>query len=297
MRFLSFVEIKTKITSVLTFLLMLSFFWQQRVDIDWYKTLLFFCGMFMFDLTTTAINNYNDTKKNGLALPLERRLALFMMLLLFAVSVALGLWLVAVTDFIVLILGGICFAIGVLYSYGPVPISHTPLGEVVSGFFYGFMIPFILFYINMPDMLKVDITGGNIIIALSANDMLSVILLSVVPFCLTANIMLANNTCDLEHDKTVGRYTLPAFIGPKLAVRLFVALYIIAFAIIPVCVVLGRLHWATLFCFSLVPFIWKKVSLFVKHQKKSETFIVSVISFIVVIVPLTILNAIGALLQ
>ena len=296
MKFLSFVEIKTKITSVLTFLFVLTFFWQQKVDVDLPKTLLFFLGMFLFDLTATAINNYNDTKKNGQALMIERKKALFLLLLLFAISTALGIWLVAVTDFVVLILGGICFMVGVLYSFGPVPFSHTPFGEVLSGFFYGFMIPLILFYINLPELLNVEVVGGSILIALSGHDLLSLVLVAIIPFCLTANIMLANNICDLEQDKKVGRYTLPAFIGTKFAVRLFVALYCVVFATIPLCVLFGRLHPITLLCFAVAPFVWKKVKLFVKHQEKSETFVVAVISFIAVLVPLIALNAIGAVL-
>lgn len=297
MKFLSFVEIKTKITSVLTFLFMLSFFWQQKVDVDLLKTLLFFCGMFLFDLTATAINNYNDTKKNGLTLTIERKKALFVMLLLFVISTALGIYLVAITDIVVLILGGICFMVGVLYSFGPVPFNHTPFGEILSGFFYGFMIPLILFYINIPELINIEVTNGNILIAISGSYLLSLLMLSVIPFCLTANIMLANNICDLEQDKAVGRYTLPAFIGIKAAVLLFVTLYGVVFAAVLLCVVLGRLHPITLLCFAVVPFIWQKVKLFYKYQSKSETFVVSVFSFIAVLVPLISLNIIGAVLQ
>ena len=297
MKFLTFVEIKTKITSVLTFLFVLTFFWQQKLSVDIAKTLLFFCGMFVFDLTATAINNYNDTKKNGQALTIERKKALFLMILLFVISTAIGFWLVALTDIFVLILGGICFMVGVLYSYGPVPFSHTPLGEILSGFFYGFMIPLILFYINLPELFMVNIIGNNITFVLSAHNILSLLLLSVIPFCLTANIMLANNICDLEQDKAVGRYTLPAFIGKKAAVGLFVALYIIVFATIPVCVLLERLHPITILCLGVVPFVWKKVNLFIKHQSKRETFVVSVFTFVAVLVPLIALNAIGTVLQ
>ena len=219
------------------------------------------------------------------------------MLLLFLVSTVLGIWLVAVTDIVVLALGSICFMVGVLYSFGPVPFNHTPFGEILSGFFYGFMIPLILFYINLPELLSIEFADGNFLIAISGDVLLSLLLLAVIPFCLTANIMLANNICDLEHDKAVGRYTLPAFIGRKAAVKLFVALYCIVFAAVLVCVFLGRLHPITLICFAVLPFILQKVKLFYKHQSKSETFAVSVFSFIAVIVPLTALNIIGAVIQ
>jgi 1,4-dihydroxy-2-naphthoate octaprenyltransferase len=106
--------------------------------------------MFIFDLTTTAINNYIDSKTNGQILDFSRKTALIIIYCLFGISTVLGLYLAYLTDIAVLFAGGICFLCGVLYTFGPLPISRQPLGEVYSGAFYGIMIPFILMYINMP---------------------------------------------------------------------------------------------------------------------------------------------------
>ena len=84
-------------------------------------------------------------------LQFERRIALAIIYVLFGLSMALGLYLAYLTDIVVLLLGGLCFLAGVLYTYGPVPISRQPLGEVMSGVFYGLFIPFLLLYINMPE--------------------------------------------------------------------------------------------------------------------------------------------------
>jgi len=106
--------------------------------------------MFTFDLTTTAINNYIDTKTNEQILPFSRRAAFLIILLLFAVSAAAGILLVLFTDIVVLVVGALCFLCGILYTGGPVPISRQPLGELLSGIFYGLFIPFLILYINMP---------------------------------------------------------------------------------------------------------------------------------------------------
>jgi 1,4-dihydroxy-2-naphthoate octaprenyltransferase len=53
-------------------------------------------------------------------------------------------------------------------------------------------------------------------------------LLAVLPFCLTANIMLANNICDVGHDARVNRYTLPIYLR-KYALHLFAFLYYAAY--------------------------------------------------------------------
>ena len=88
-RFLGYVEIKTKITSIFAFLMTLSFLFYIEQPIVLSRTLLFFAGMFLFDLTTTAINNYIDTKTNDQVLQFKRRNALIIIYILFD-SAALG---------------------------------------------------------------------------------------------------------------------------------------------------------------------------------------------------------------
>jgi 1,4-dihydroxy-2-naphthoate octaprenyltransferase len=131
----------------------IAFLLYQKQTIHWGLTLLFFAAMFLFDLTTTAINNYIDTKNNHQTLQFTRRTALIIIYVLFGISTALGLTLAYFTDIVILLVGGICFLCGVFYTYGPVPISRQPLGEVLSGVFYGLLIPFILLYINSPVVL------------------------------------------------------------------------------------------------------------------------------------------------
>ncbi|NLV37096.1 MAG: UbiA family prenyltransferase, partial [Clostridiaceae bacterium] len=204
-RFLDYVEIKTKITSFFAFLMTIAFLVYKGQSIDWRLTVIFFCSMFIFDLTTTAINNYIDTKTNDQVLQFNRRHALLIIYVLFAISMALGLYLAYATDVVVLIIGGICFLTGVLYTYGPVPISRQPLGEIFSGVFYGLFIPFLLLYINLPKgtFLSVNLGWERVSVELMVVPVLKVLLLSVIPVCTTANIMLANNICDIEKDVSV----------------------------------------------------------------------------------------------
>ena len=117
-RFLSYVEIKTKITSVFAFLLTFGYLLYRGQPIDCLRTGVFFFSMFLFDLTTTAINNFIDTKTNDQVLQFQRRIALAIIFALFAISTALGLYLAYLTDIVVLLLGGICFLTGVFYTYG-----------------------------------------------------------------------------------------------------------------------------------------------------------------------------------
>ncbi len=279
-----YIEIKTKITSTFTFMLTIGFLLYQRQDIQWGKTLVFFAGMFFFDLTTTAINNYIDSKDNGQILPFERRNALLIIYALFGISTAFGLYLAYSTDLVILVIGGICFVCGVLYTYGPLPISRMPLGEVVSGFFYGAIIPFILMYINMPKgtFMTYSLSFETVSLSVQVVPVLTLLLFSITPFAVTANVMLANNICDLEKDITVKRYTLPYYIGKKTALYLFAGLYYMTYAAAILLVVFGILSPVVLISLLTIVPVQKNINKFFKKQEKATTFGVSIMNFILI---------------
>lgn len=282
-KFFNYVEIKTKITSTFTFLLTIGFLLYQRQEMHWGKTLLFFAGMFFFDLTTTAINNYIDTKENDQILAFGRKQALLIIYVLFGISAAFGLYLAWLTDLVVLVTGGICFLFGVFYTYGPLPVSRIPLGEVISGFFYGVIIPFILMYINSPKgtFLTYGLSLETVSLSVQVIPVLTLLLFAVTPFAVTANIMLANNICDLEKDIAVKRHTLPYYIGKK-ALILFAGLYYMTYLSMILMVIFRILPPVVLLSlFTIIP-VQKNIRAFFKKQEKSTTFNLSILNFILI---------------
>lgn len=261
----------------------IAFLVYREQQIDWVRTGVFFSSMFIFDLTTTAINNYIDTKTNDQVLQFERKKALLIIYLLFGISTALGLYLAYITDIVVLLLGGACFLAGVLYTYGPVPISRQPLGELLSGVFYGLFIPFILLYINMPEGTFLNFSAGwdKIGVELMIMPTLSVVLLSVIPVCTTANIMLANNICDLQKDIAAKRYTLPYYLGKK-ALYLFAALYYMTYAATVAMTAMGILPPVCLLSLLTIFIVQKNINKFLKHQEKATTFMTSIVNYVVI---------------
>ena len=290
-RFLDYTEIKTKITSVFAFLMTIAFLFYKEQLIDWKRTVVFFCSMFLFDLTTTAINNYIDTKTNDQVLQFRRRNALLIIFVLFGISTALGLYLAYLTDIVVFLLGGLCFLCGVFYTYGPVPISRQPLGELLSGIFYGLLIPLILLYINMPEgtYLTFSLGWDRIDISLMVMPLISILLLSVLPVCTTANIMLANNICDVEKDVAVKRFTLPYYLGRKKALTLFAGIYYMTY-IATILMVLLRILSPVCLIFLLTIFgVQKNINTFFKKQEKRTTFIVAIKNYIIIMGTITLL--------
>jgi len=295
-RFLSYVEIKTKITSLFAFLITIAFLVYKEQRIDLKRTIVFFCSMFLFDLTTTAINNYIDTKTNDQTLQFQRRTAFIIILILFVISTALGLYLAFITDIVVLILGAMCFLAGIFYTYGPVPVSRQPLGEIMSGIFYGLFIPFLLLYINMPEgtFLSFSIGLDKISAEIMVKPMIEVLLLSVIPAFATANIMLANNICDVEKDIAVKRYTLPYYLGKK-ALILFAVLYYLIYADIILMVATGILPPECLLMLLTLWLVQKNISVFMKRQEKATTFKTAIANYIIIVGTATALIFIGAL--
>ncbi len=298
-RFFDYTEIRTKITSIYAFLLTIAYLYFIDQPIDFKLTLIFFMSMFLFDLTTTAVNNYIDTKTNGQMLPFSRKSALFILYGLLGLSAAIGLYLACLTDIVVLLAGGFCFICGVLYTYGPLPISRQPLGEILSGLFYGLLIPFILIYINTMNgyLLSIQLDYHVFRLEIRLLPMLSLLLLSIAPACATANIMLANNICDIDKDIKVKRYTLPFYLGVKKAVNLFAVLYYISYAATAAMVALKLLSPLMLLTFlTLIP-VQKNIQAFRERQIKSETFICSIKNYVLIMTAQCLLILISGILN
>lgn len=296
-RFLDYVEIKTKITSTFAFMMAMAWLFYVGQSIRWLPTIVFFGSMFLFDLATTAINNYIDSKTTNKELQFNKKTAKGIILTLMAVSTGLGIYLVYLTDIIVFFVGGLCFLCGVFYTYGPVPISRQPLGEIISGIFYGLFIPFLVLYMNMPQgtYLALGLSMETIFIQLEILPLISIILLAVAPFCTTANIMLANNICDIEKDILVKRYTLPYYLGEK-ALYLFSALYYMPYAATILMVVLKILSPICLI--SLLNIFWVKrnIRVFLKNQIKDSTFVVSINNYMIIMGTNTLLIFISGMI-
>lgn len=295
-RFLDYVEIRTKITSTFAFIMTIALLVYHKQSIDWKLTLVFFASMFLFDLTTTAINNYIDTKTNNQTLQFKRKTALIIILVLFGISTAFGLYLAYMSDIVIFLIGGLCFLCGVFYTYGPLPISRMPLGEFFSGLFYGFFIPFIILYLNTPKgtFLAFDINSQSVFVELMIWPIASLLLFAIIPFCTTANIMLANNMCDLKKDILVKRHTLPYYVGKK-SIYLYAGIYYMTYLATIVMVVVGILSPICLLSLLTIFIVQKNIKQFMKKQDKATTFILSIKNYVIIMGVNTLLIFISAL--
>ncbi|MBB6216147.1 1,4-dihydroxy-2-naphthoate octaprenyltransferase [Anaerosolibacter carboniphilus] len=295
--FLELVEIQTKVASIIPFLLGTCYAVYRFDAFNLKNFLLMFVSLFCIDMATTAINNYQDfkraNKKHGYGYEshnamvshnLKESTALAMIFMLLAIAILFGILLFLNTNILVLVLGVLSFGIGVLYSFGPIPISRTPFGEIFSGGFMGFIIPFIAIYIHVYDQNVVNIAmkGGMINLDINILEILFIALISLPSTVGISNIMLANNICDIEDDLENKRYTLPVFIGKGPALKVFKSLYYIGYIALVILLIIGVVPWVSVITLATFVLVNKHISTFYEKQNKKDTFIVAVKNFVVV---------------
>lgn len=299
--FLKLVEIQTKVASVIPFTTALLFVLYSTKQINVVNMVIMFFSMVIFDMAVTALNNYYDykraEKKHGYNYEIHNSIVQYglktstvkaTIAVMVTISAALGLLLVYRTNLITLLLGALCFAIGFAYSYGPMPISRTPFGEIFSGFTMGLGIPFITFYANMFDrnVLNLSLAGNEFSLTFDVYSMLGIVLVSLPAVFGIANIMLANNICDIEDDLSNKRYTLPIVVGRDKAILLLKILFALAYVSIAAAVVLRVLPlYSLLVLITIIP-LSKNVKLFVANPTKKDTFGSIVGSFVLLSVAL-----------
>lgn len=275
--FLELVEFKAKTASVLPFFIGICFSLYNFHKLHLGLVLLYFIAMVIFNMAVDILDNYNDyhhatevhdyrEKTNIIGREnLDLKIAFRMMIGMIIVSAMIGIGLSFIVGWPFLLMGLFCYGVGIFYSSGPKPLSSLPLGEVFSGITMGFMITLLCVFLNTYDVFQWSFTNISEIFMISLPNTLWI-----------ANLMLANNICDLEEDETNNRFTLVHYLGKHQALNLFVTLNILAFLAILLSVLLGFAPWSMLGTFLVAPFIFKQVQLFLKRQIKRETFICAV---------------------
>jgi len=283
--FLNFVEISTKLASVLPFFVGAGYALYRFGSLKPRQTLVFFAAMLLFDMTTTAINNHIGHRQTGRTPHYSGAASVAIILAMGLTAAALGLYLVSMAGIVVLLAGMICFAVGITYSYGFIPITRTPFGEIVSGVVMGFFIPFIAVQINNPLIGVTFYDFSRVVITVNWAQMLALGIVVMPLVCCIANIMLANNICDVEEDARVKRYTLPFYIGAEKSLLLYRLIYMAAYLFIVVGVILRITPVIALaVLFTCIP-VWKNILRFMKLQDKRQTFFTAILNFLLIVAP------------
>ena len=291
--FLEVVEARTKLASILPCLVGLGFSLAYFHQVNGLNSLLFFVALLCIDMATTAINNLMDyqhavaadyqTNTNVIGRRhLNPQTVLNLIITLLFVALVLGLWLVWRTQWVLFFIGGFCVLIGIFYTSGPIPLNRLPLGEVFSGVTMGFGIPFLMVFVNVLPQSFVAVTWQwpNLFISGSWVALVTLILVCVMPMGTIANVMLANNLCDLKEDEANHRTTLPMYLTHAQALGLYASLAYGGFVAILIAVGFGLLRWPALIVFLALPLVWRNTTKFLALQSKAKTFKTALLSLV-----------------
>ena len=275
--FAELIELKAKTASIFPFLLGLAYSLYHYQSVNLSALAIYFVAMFMFNCFVDIWDNYNDYHKavdtddyqkntniigrENLSMGLIKSLLAFF----FFGSLILGIIVALMTGWAVFWLGLLCYAVGVFYAGGPKPLSSLPLGELLSGLTMGYVIFLICLYIN---------SSQNFV--WSFTNLATTFLIALPNTLLIANLMLANNTCDLEEDEANHRYTIVHYIGKKAALIWWTTALILAFVAIVVAVILRLLSPIMLLILLIAPLMIKFARPYLQKQVKKETFMSSV---------------------
>jgi 1,4-dihydroxy-2-naphthoate octaprenyltransferase len=160
----------------------------------------------------------------GLLTAREVRLAI---VLAVAATVLIGLPLVARWGLPVLAMGLTSVAAALGYMGGPRPIAYTPLGELMVFIFFGLIAVAGSGYIQLGVFTPALATAGAAI------------------GMLAAAVLVVNNHRDIVHDASTGRRTFGVMFGARASSRLYAALLLAPFAVVPLLVwqTESRLLW------------------------------------------------------
>lgn len=155
-------------------------------------------------------------------------------LILFSLSLLIGIYMTIVRGWPVFLFGFVGFLTGVLYTARPVALKYSALGEAAVFFMWGPLVVSGAYYVQRGDFnfqtLWISIPIGTLV----------------------ALVLLANNIRDIQFDSRVGIDTMATLLGKRRAIRLYQLLLMGVYVVTVVLILCGLLSpWSFLTFFSL----------------------------------------------
>jgi 1,4-dihydroxy-2-naphthoate polyprenyltransferase len=203
-------------------------------------------GSVLIQIGTNLANDYSDARRgadtadrlgpvrvtsSGLVTPRRVLLATW---IAFAAAVACGVYLTVLAGPLILLIGALSIAAGVLYTGGPRPYGYAGLGELFVFLFFGLVAVNGSYYVQLEELAFLP--AG----------------LSVAVGFLATAILVVNNVRDIDTDRRAGKRTLAVRIGREPARRLYLALIAGAYLVLVLTLAIeGGPWWAALGFVSL----------------------------------------------
>ncbi|HLQ70407.1 MAG TPA: 1,4-dihydroxy-2-naphthoate polyprenyltransferase [Bacillota bacterium] len=218
----------------------------------------------LIQAATNMFNEYYDFKRGldnehsvGIGGTIVRdgikpKTVLNLAILFFLIAILLGVYICMASSWWIAVIGSASMLIGYLYTGGPIPIAYTPFGELFSGFLMGTVIICISYFVQT--------------LVLTTN----VIYISIPIAIFIASILLSNNIRDLDGDKENGRRTLAILLGRKKAILFLAFLFMLAYGLTAVYIIVGILPLVSIVLFLTIPKAYEVIKKFKGKTKPIE---------------------------
>ena len=203
-------------------------------------------GSIFIQIGTNLANDYSDARRgadtadrlgpvrvtsSGLVAPQRVLVATWVA---FAVAVGCGIYLAVLAGPVILVIGALSIAAGVLYTGGPRPYGYAGLGEVFVFLFFGLVAVNGSYYVQVE---RIDSLPFG---------------LSVAVGMLSTAILVVNNVRDIETDRRAGKRTLAVRLGRPRTRRLYAGLVDGAYVVLVATLLIkGGPWWALLGLLSI----------------------------------------------
>lgn len=207
------------------------------------KALVALVGVVVLHAAGNVLSDYYDYKtgvdnEQAFAVPnlvfhkFEPKEYLVFSIVLFAIGVAIGLFLTWQSGPVLLLIGGAGVVLTLLYSW----LKYHALGDLDI---------FIIFAV-LPVLGTSYVATGSIVWDA---------LVLTLPFAfITVSVLHINNTIDIESDRAAGMRSFAMLLGKKNSVELYMAYQLLPFLCVVVAVALRLLPWYALLCLvALIP--------------------------------------------
>lgn len=220
-------------------------------------------AMILIQSATNMINDYFDFKRGAdsnksgdekalVSGEITPKQVLFIIFSYQFIAFMIGVFIASQTSYYILLVAIIGGLISIAYAFGPVPISYTPIGEIVAGVTMGIGITTTVIYIQ------------------SGIFNLNTVLVAIPTVLFIGTILLTNNLSDIEEDREAGRKTLPIIIGRKNAEKLWI-FNVIMLLVLTFGLVLMHIYPIVVLVPIILLFPYKLVFSFLSYEKSIHT--------------------------
>ncbi|KIL43953.1 1,4-dihydroxy-2-naphthoate polyprenyltransferase [Jeotgalibacillus soli] len=219
----------------------------EFTQMNWFMFIAMLLASILIQAATNMINEYYDYVRGldteesvGIGGAIVRngvkpKTVISLAFILFGIALLLGVYICLNSSWWIALIGIVGMTAGYFYTGGPVPIAYTPFGEITAGFFMGFVIVLISFYIQTGEINSI------------------VMLVSIPVSILVGSILLANNIRDLDGDKENGRKTIAILLGRQKAIYFLAGMFIVSYGIVIALIVFGLASPWLLISFLSIP--------------------------------------------